>query len=199
MNREEIVRIFSEMPTIETERLILRPMRVSDAADMFRYARRSDVTTYLLWFPHPSQSYTEEYLRYIEKRYRLGEFFDWGVVDKESGRMIGTCGFTRFDYPHNVGEIGYVLSPEFHGKGLGTEAASRVLRFGFEELSLHRIEVKFMQGNEASLRVSQKLGMQFEGYRRDAMLVKGTYRTIGTSAILRKDFLDLSKDLAAFP
>lgn len=188
MNREEIVQKFSKMPTLETERLILRPMRVSDAKDMYHYAKRSDVTTYLLWSPHPSQSYTEEYLRYIEKRYRLGEFYDWAVVDRQSGRMIGTCGFTRLDFPHNVGEIGYVLSPDFHGRGLGTEAASRVLRFGFEVLGLHRIEVKFMQGNEASLHVAEKLGMTFEGYRRDAMLVKGRYRTIGMSAILAEEF-----------
>ena len=188
MNREEIVRRFSAMPILETERLILRPMRVSDAADMYDYARGSEVTAYLLWSPHPSQSYTRDYLKYIEKRYRLGEFYDWAVVDRESGRMIGTCGFTRFDFPHNIGEIGYVLSPAFHGRGFGTEAAACVLRFGFEELGLHRIEVKFMQGNAASLHVAEKLGMTFEGYRRDAMLVKGKYRTIGVSAVLAEEF-----------
>ena len=188
MNREEIVRVFSAMPTLKTERLILRPMRVSDAADMYDYAKGSEVTTYLLWSPHPSQSYTKDYLKYIEKRYRLGEFYDWAVVDLESARMIGTCGFTRFDFPHDIGEIGYVLSPAFHGRGFGTEAAARVLRFGFEELGLHRIEVKFMQGNAASLHVAEKLGMSFEGYRRDSMLVKGKYRTIGMSAILAEEF-----------
>ena len=193
MNREELVRIFSDMPKLQSERLWLRPMRVSDAEDMYCYAKRSDVTIYLLWSPHPSRSYTEEYLRYIEKRYRLGEFYDWAVVEKESGRMIGTCGFTRLDLSHNVGEIGYVLSPDFHGSGLGTEAAKRVLRFGFEVLGLHRIEVKFMQGNAASLRVSEKLGMQFEGYHRDAMFVKGQYRTIGMSAILAEDFFQNEK------
>lgn len=188
MNREEILQRFSNMPTLKTERLTLRPLRVSDAEDMYRYAKNGDVTTYLLWQPHPSLSYTEQYLRYIEKRYRLGEFYDWAVVDNQSGRMIGTCGFTRFDFPHDVGEIGYVLSPEFHGRGLGTEAAERVLRFGFEELRLHRIEVKFMQGNSASMHVAEKLGMTFEGYRRDGMLVKGSYRTIGMSAILAEEF-----------
>ncbi len=188
MNREEIVQLFSKMPTLESARLTLRPMRISDAEDMYRYARRLDVTEYLLWQPHPSQRYTEQYLQYIEKRYRLGEFYDWAVVDKQSGRMIGTCGFTRFDFPNDVGEIGYVLSPEMHGRGFGTEAASRVLAFGFEELRLHRIEVKFMEGNLASLHVAEKLGMTFEGYRRDGMLVKGKYRTIGMSAILAEEF-----------
>ncbi|MBQ8331522.1 MAG: GNAT family N-acetyltransferase [Clostridia bacterium] len=188
MKRERICQIFSDMPKLETPRLLLRQMRVSDAEDMFDYAAREDVTTYLLWSPHPTQSYTAEYLRYIRGRYSLGEFYDWAVVEKESGRMIGTCGFTRFDFPHNCGEIGYVLSPDYHGRGYGTEAASRVLRFGFEELGLHRIEAKFMKGNEASLHVMEKLGMTFEGYRRDGMLVKSAYRTIGICSILKSEF-----------
>ena len=188
MKKEMIYLTFSHMPTMESERLILRPMRVSDADDMYAYARREDVTTYLLWLPHPSIAYTREYLTYIEERYLLGEFYDWAVIEKASGKMIGTCGFTSIDAPHNVGEIGYVLNPDYHGQGFGTEAASRVLRFGFEELGLHRIEAKFMQGNESSLHVMEKLGMRNEGYRRDGLLVKGSYRTIGVCAILEHEW-----------
>ncbi len=187
MKREKIGRIFSHMPTLETPRLRLRPMRMSDSADFYDYARRPEVTVFLRWSPHSSEQYTKDYLRYIEQRYAMGEFYDWAVVEKESGRMIGTCGFTRFDFSHNAGEIGYVLNPDFHGKGYGTEAAQRVVRFGFEELGLHRIEAKFIQGNQASLRVMEKLGMRFEGYRRDGMWIKNSYRTIGVCAILEQD------------
>ena len=194
MKRETVCRIFSDMPTLRTDRLTLRPMQVSDARDMYAYARREDVTAYLLWSPHPSESYTAEYLRYIRGRYALGEFYDWAVVENDGGRMIGTCGFTRFDFPHNAGELGYVLNPAYHGKGYGTEAAERVLRFGFETLRLHRIEAKFMQGNEASRHVMEKLGMRFEGYRRDGMLVKGSYRTIGICAMLEQEYAGRHKE-----
>jgi ribosomal-protein-alanine N-acetyltransferase len=98
--------------------------------------------------------------------------------------MIGTCGFTSIDAANNSGEVGYVLNPDFHGRGYATEAVKRVIAFGFKNLELHRIEAKFMQGNDASLRVMEKVGMTFEGYHRDAMLVKGKYRTIGISAII---------------
>ena len=188
MNRERIYQIFSHMPRLESERLVLRPLCVSDANAMYRYACREDVTEYLLWSPHPSPTYTRDYLSYIEERYVTGGFFDWAVVEKESGRMIGTCGFTTIDAPNDMGEIGYVLSPEYHGKGYGTEAAARVLRFGFEELGLHRIEAKFMKGNDASLHVMEKLGMHLEGYRQDGMLVKGRYRTIGVCSLLEGDY-----------
>lgn len=188
MRREAVCQIFSHMPTLHTERLTLRPMRVSDTEDMFSYAKRADVTEFLLWSPHSAPSYTESYLRYLRGRYALGEFYDWAIVERESGRMIGTCGFTRIDFPHDCAELGYVLNPDYHKKGYATEAARRVLRFGFEVLELHRVEAKFMRGNDASLRVMEKLGMQFEGYRRDAMLVKGSYRTIGVCAILKHEF-----------
>ena len=186
MKKDTIYKIFRKMPTLYTERLILRPMRVSDAYDMYEYACRDDVTKYLLWSPHESIFVTKNYLAYIEKRYKIADFYDWAVIHAESGKMIGTAGFTRIDEHNSCGEIGYVLNPDYHGMGIGTEAAKRVMDFGFDVLGLHRIEAKFMRGNDASLRVMEKLGMSFEGYHIDSMLVKGEYRTIGYCARIKE-------------
>lgn len=188
MKKEHICRIFSRIPELETERLILRKMRVGDEEDMYAYAKRSEVTRYLLWSPHPDIYYTRDYLRYLATRYAAGSFYDWAIVLKSSGRMIGTCGFTAFDCPHDAAEIGYVLNPDYRGKGIAPEAVRAVLAFGFDKLALHRIEARFIEGNEASLRVMEKVGMRFEGYRREAMLIKGAYRTIGYSSILRAEY-----------
>jgi ribosomal-protein-alanine N-acetyltransferase len=188
MKKEHICRIFSRIPELETERLILRKMRVGDEEDMYAYAKRSEVTRYLLWSPHPDIYYTRDYLRYLATRYAAGSFYDWAIVLKSSGRMIGTCGFTAFDCPHDAAEIGYVLNPDYRGQGIAPEAVRAVLAFGFDKLALHRIEARFIEGNEASLRVMEKVGMRFEGYRREAMLIKGAYRTIGYSSILRAEY-----------
>jgi ribosomal-protein-alanine N-acetyltransferase len=188
MKKDLIYRLFSHIPTLETDRLILRGMRVSDASDMYEYARRPSVTEYLTWEPHASVEETREYLTYVGQRYRTGDFYDWSVVDKETGRMIGTCGFTSFNCPADSAEIGYVLNPAFQGRGLATEAVRRVLEFGFTELSLHRIEAHFIQGNDASRRLMERVGMQFEGFARESMRIKGRYRTIGTCGILRREF-----------
>ena len=104
--------------------------------------------------------------------------------------MIGTTGFTKIDSSHNCAEIGYVLNPSYHRKGYGKEAVSCIVDFGFDKLSLHRISARFMQGNEASLALMKSVGMTFEGYARESMLVKGKYRTIGTCAILRSDYYE---------
>ena len=189
MKIDLIYRLFSHIPTLETDRLILRGMRVSDAADMYAYARRPSVTEYLTWDPHTSESMTREYLIYVGQRYRTGDFYDWSVVCKEDGHMIGTCGFTSFNCPADSGEIGYVLNPDYQGQGLATEAVRRVLRFGFEELELHRIYARIMDGNKASERVAEKCGMRHEATLKSSLLVKGEYRTIKIYAILREEFL----------
>ena len=193
MKKENLLHIFSRMPELQTERLILRPMRVSDAPDMFEYACDPEVTRYLLWRAHESIAHTRSYLEYLGGRYRIGMHYEWAVVLKAEGRMIGTCGFASVDCPNNKAEIGYVLNPKYRGQGLMPEAVRRVLCFGFEMMSLHRIEARYMVGNDASRRVMDKVGMRFEGVARDGMLVKGAYRDIATCAILAEEFRHLEK------
>ena len=190
MKREEVYSIFSNIPELHTERLTLRRMKVGDSFDMFEYAAREDVTEFLLWKPHPNIAYTREYLQFVATHYEIGDFFDWAVVLTEEDKMIGTCGFTKFDYTHNLGEIGYVINPEYRGRGIAVEAVREVMRFGLEELKLNRIEAKCMEHNAASLRVMEKVGMTFEGFHRKAMKIKGKYETVGYSSILRDEFFE---------
>ena len=188
MNREEAARIFRDPPIIETPRLILRKLLKSDSEDMYEYSSNREVTRYLLWEPHLNETYTRKYLVYLQGRYRAGDFYDWGVIYKKSNKMIGTCGFTRFNFESNSAEVGYVLNPAFWGYGIALEAVLATMRFGFANLGLHRIEAKYMIGNDRSRRVMEKLGMQFEGVARDSMHVKGRFVSVGTCAILRDEF-----------
>lgn len=189
MKRETLYKVFSHLPQLSTERLILRKIKVSDAEDMFEYAHLEATTKYLTWRPHPNVNYTKEYLEYLSTRYAVGDFYDWAVILKKTGKMIGTCGFTRFDLPNNSAEIGYVLNPAYHGYGLATEAAHEVIRFGFDGLKLHRIEARHIPGNDASHRVMQKLGMRTDGILREAYLINGSYKSIVVCSVLRSDFI----------
>lgn len=183
-----IRKLFRDPPTLETDRLILRKLKASDYIDMYEYACREDVTRYLLWSPHKDKFQTLKYLTYIGTRYRAGDFYDWAIVHRESGKMIGTCGFTGFNQHDNSAEIGYVLNPEFWGREYACEAVKEVIGFGFCVLGLHRIEAKFMEKNSRSLRVMEKVGMTFEGIGRDCMLIKGKYENVGVCAILKGEF-----------
>ena len=189
MNKDTALEYFRDPPQLVTDRLVLRRMKKTDYHDMFDYAHNPEVTRYLTWEPHPDSLYTLRYLAYITTRYRAGDFSDWAVVLKENRRMIGTCGFTTFHYAHNSAEIGYVLHPDYWGRGIAAEAVRAVLREGFLHLNLHRIEARYMEGNARSRRVMEKVGMRFEGMQREAMFVKNTYVTIGVCAILAGEFI----------
>jgi len=187
MKREIIHEIFSKMPTLETERLVLRPLRMFDAFDMYEYSRMPETSRFLTWSPHTDIEYTKNYIAFVIDKCRAGEFYDWALVLKnEDEKMIGTCGFSKIDPSNDSGEIGYVINPDYHGNGYATEAAKKIIEFGFKNLKLHRIEAKYIVENTASLSVMKKCGLVYEGTARASMLIKGKYCDIGSCAIINE-------------
>ena len=159
-----------------------------DADDVYAYSSDSRVPEYLLWRPHTSPEESRRYVHLVKKYYTKKEFFDWALEHKESGRMIGTCGFSRIDETNLCAELGYVLNRVYWGQGLAVEAAREVIRIGFEVLSFNRIEARYMVENQASARVLEKLGFTFEGVHRKSIFVKGQFRDIGYYALLKEDY-----------
>ena len=193
MKKSIISNIFSNVPTLETERLILRKLMVSDADDMYEYSCDPNTTAFLTWSLHPDRYYTIDYIKFVLRQYKTGDFRDWAVIHKASGKMIGTCGFTSIDLNNKKGEIGYVYNSKFWGQGIATEALECVMAFGFEKLELNRIECRYMVENAASRRVMEKAGMTFEGVHRDFLLVKEKYRDVGICSILKNEFKEGEK------
>ncbi len=183
---------FSRTPALRTKRLILRKMTPSDAADMYEYSCLPEVTRYLLWYPHEDIEQTQAYLKSLQRLYKAGSFYDWAI--ELDGKMIGTCGYTSFSEEHGRAEVGYVINPKYWGMGIATEAVLAAIEFAVYELGMNRIEGHFIEGNEASLAVMKKCGMSFEGYLKDYMYIKGSYKNIGICAITRKDLEKMTAD-----
>lgn len=160
----------------EGRSIILRKLTPADAADMYEYARIPEVTRYLLWSPHTSESQTKQYLKYVQKQYSKGGCFDLAVTLPD-GKMIGTCGFARVDRENHAVEIGYVINPKYQNNGYATEAVSLVKCFAFFRLGMHRVYCRILEGNEASRRVCEKNGLREEAFLRSALLIKGSYRS----------------------
>lgn len=190
MTDTEIEKIFRRLPALRTERLLLRHMRVRDSADMFDYARRPEVTRYLLWNCHRTEEQTRRYLRHIERERRFGRICDWAIV--MNGRMIGSCGFVSIK-PTGEAEVGYVLSPDYWHRGIAPEALAAVIAFGFERLGLSSIEARFMSGNKPSRRVMEKCGMVYQGMKHDAIIVRGEWRDVGCCVIKKSQYSPSSK------
>ena len=188
MTLEKLHKIFTHIPTLTTERLILRRILPEDAEDMYDYSKNQTVTRYLLWEEHPAAEYTQNYIGFLQERYDLGDFYDWALISKDTKKMIGSCGFTSIDLPNNSAEIGYVLHPDYWGCGYMTEAVTEVLHFGFQTLGLSRISAVCMKENVASLRVMEKCGMRREGLLRQAVQAKGKQCDVFLAAITDEDY-----------
>lgn len=143
---------------IESERLILRPVTLKDAPDMYEYAQDEE-TTYYVFERHTSLEKTEEA---ITEYFLEDPFGKFGIELKGTGKMIGTIDL-RIKSEDKRAIIGYTLNKAFHGKGYMTEAAQRVLKLGFETLGLDCIAALHDERNAVSGKVMERLGMKKEG------------------------------------
>lgn len=179
--------VFSNLPTLETARLRLRPIRREDAAAVFSYTKDTEVTRHVLWDAHQTIAQARRFIRFLRRQYRRGLPASFAIALQGSDRVIGTIGFMWVNTDHQSAEIGYSLSREYWNKGLMTEALRAVLAFGFDTLHLNRIEGQHDTQNPASGKVMQHAGMQYEGLMRQRLRNKGRFIDVACYAILKSD------------
>ena len=177
-------KIGSDFPTLETDRLILRKVTSEDLKDMHAYGSNNEVSKYVSWTTHQTLSDTQHFLEQILEEYENKTNLFWGIGLKEKQTLIGTINFVTWSRKHKKAEIGYILSQDYWGKGYMTEATKEIIRFGFEEMDLIRIEARCTEENIGSERVMEKVGMSFEGTMRKGMLIKDKHRDIKLYSIL---------------
>ena len=181
---------FSRLPRLETPRLLLRPMVMHDAQDVYDYSRDPEVARYVLWSAHRSVSESRAYLRYILKQYRDGQPSSWGIVLKSTGRVVGTIGYMAYSEENSTVEIGYSLARALWNQGLMTEALHAVLAFSFERMRIHRVEAQHDAANPASGMVMSKCGMTHEGRLRGRVYNKGRFVDVELYAMVREDWAE---------
>ena len=151
------------LPTLETERLRLRPFGLSDARDVQRLAGAPEVAATTLLIPHPyPDGAAEAWIATHAPDFAAGTSLDLAIVPKEGPGIIGAIGLV-ITRSHARGALGYWLGVPWWGRGLTTEATLAMLAYGFSALALERIEAHHLVGNAASGRVMQKAGMRHEG------------------------------------
>lgn len=164
-----------DFPCYETERLRLRRPTMGDVPRMVELAGAFEIAATTLLLPHPYL--TEHALTFIEASdagWERKDDFVFAVALKEDDVLVGVMGLGPLT-PWNRAELGYWLGVPFWGRGYTTEAARRVIRFGFETLNLNRIYAGHFAHNLASGRVMQKVGMTYEGTMRQHYLRYGNY------------------------
>ena len=153
--------------TIETHRLTLRPYRLEDAEEMYaNWASDPEVTRFLTWPTHSDVEITRRVLTDWISRYEDGGFFNWAIVLKETGEVIGNIAVVRLEEAIEEAEIGYCLGRAFWGRGIMPEALRAVIDYLFDTVCVNRIMAGHDVNNPKSGRVMEKAGLKAEGIRR---------------------------------
>ena len=176
------------LDTLEGDLVRLRLPRLSDAGDLYTFARDEENSRHVLWEPHRSVSDSREVLRYIIRRNRKGLPMTLAITLKRDDRLIGTIGFQWINFESRSGEIGYSIARRLWNRGLATDALKTILPFAFDTLGLNRIEAKHDTGNPASGRVMEHAGFKLEGIARKSLLLKGMLVDVVNYALIREEW-----------
>lgn len=147
----------------ETPRLALRVWQDDDAEALFEICRHAEVMLHI--GEREPYSKIDEARRFINRAQgyqKENGFSRWAVVEKSSGKVIGSCGFARLTVTGEI-ELGYLFARDVWGRGLATEAAGACLRYGFEKLNFTQVVALTDPCHTASQRVLEKIGFTCRG------------------------------------
>ena len=176
------------MVTLPSERLVLREFVRDDFDSVHKYASDPEVVKFMPWGPNTRA----ETRRFIERNIQaqvVKPRTSYELAITIDGELIGGCGLTIHSISDKKAEVGYCLRRDMWGKGIATEVAASLIRFGFEELGLHRIRALCDTMNHGSYRVMEKNGMQREGVLRDEKRIRGEWRDSYIYSILEHEWV----------
>ena len=174
-------------PTLHTTHLVLGAFTTEDAAVLHQLAGDRHIADTTVSIPHPYElDHARAWIGQQERELVRGRAANFAVRLTDA-RLIGCAGLRDIDREHCQAELGFWIGREWWGHGYAREAASAVLRFGFEQLGLNRICAHHMARNPAAGKVLQHIGMQREGMLRQRVRKWGVYEDVVLYAILRED------------
>lgn len=161
---------FSPFPEITSQRLILRNILESDGEEILFLRSDKTINKYIERPESRATKHMADAIKFIKELHENIEnntSITWGITLKNESRIIGTICLWNFYETNNTAEVGYDLSPEFHSKGIMSEALRMIIDFGFKELKLDKIEAFTHKDNEPSKKLLERKGFRLLEDRRD--------------------------------
>ena len=150
-----------------TERLILRPITEYDAGEIFRIRSNPEINQFLNRNPPKNSFEALDFILNIKKKTANKEILFLGIALKSEPTLLGTLCLWNFSQDRKTAELGYELLPDYHGKGIMSEAVHCLLNYGFKDLNLKKIEAFTNRNNSNSINLLQKLKFVLNENRRD--------------------------------
>ncbi|MBP6985188.1 MAG: N-acetyltransferase [Alphaproteobacteria bacterium] len=176
------------MIQIETDRLMLRPLRMEDAESVFEYAYDPEITTYVTWDAHKTIDDSTAYIEMAIAEQQKTPLYPLAIVFKDKpDQVIGTVGIKTGPHPYEA-NLSYLIARKHWRKGLAFEAAHALVNLAFAEYGFKRIYAWCIKENKASSSLMKKLGMKFEGCFRSKTFRRDRFWDVEYYAILEDEW-----------
>jgi RimJ/RimL family protein N-acetyltransferase len=178
----------SSIPLTDMD-LLLRPFRLQDAHELYEAVRESlaDLQPWMSW---ANEGYTEltarEYITIARARWEEHTFYAFAIT--RGDRILGACTLSSIHPIYHFCNLGYWVRSSCHGQGIAGRAAKLGARFAFEQLGLIRVEIVIATGNQASLRVAEKICAHAEGMLLNRMVIGKSIYDAYMFSLLPSDF-----------
>ena len=178
-----------EQPVLETLRLQLRPLELSDSLEIQKAAGIREIADTMISLPHPYPvGEAERYIFQKQNEREAGSSVTFIIDKKEEKGFCGLIEVRDIDHEHSQGELSFWLAIKAWGHGYMSEVVQVIVRYGFEVLSLNRLYAYHMLRNPATGRVLKKNGFKQEGLLRQRVQKWGQYEDVVLLAVLRQDW-----------
>ena len=169
----------------EVSDIYIRPMTYDDIDDVVRWRNSDEVRKYFIYqgdFTRDSQ------IDWMKNHVETGEVAQMIICKTKDDRPLGCVYIRDIDMHHKKGEYGIFLADDVpRGKGIGTKAAKLMVKYGFEELGLHRIYLRAIEGNDRALKSYENAGFVKEGFLKDDVCINGKYVSIVWMAVVKSE------------
>ena len=180
--------IEKEFPILETERFVLRSLRLEDEEGFFELFSDPEVLKFYNMSQLTELEQAREHIAKRLARFAEGTAFRWAITLRGEDRLLGTIGFHNWDKEHLRAEVGYDIARRLWGQGAMSEVLPAVVRYGFEELGLNRMAGLCDPQNHGSRRVMEKAGFQVEGLLRENYVIHGKPSDALILSLLKRDW-----------
>ncbi len=179
---------FTSFPLLETDRLILRQLIANDAQAVFEIRNDYQVTKYNIGDAYNNIREAQTLIRNIQTEFDNEKTVRWGIVLKPQNKVVGMVGFNYWDQQDHRASIGFDLRQDHWRRGIMSEAVHEVLRFGFEDMRINRIEADASLYNVGSITLLRKVGFLQEGIQREQYYEDGNYHDLALFALLKREW-----------
>ena len=180
----------ASLPTLDTERLRLRPLAATDVPALYAVFGDAEVCRYWSRPALPDLAAADALLGEIERGFAARTLFQWGIAERATDDVVGTCTLAALSAEHRRAELGYALGRRAWGRGYAAEALPTLVRFAFDALGLRRLEADVDPRNARSIRLLERLGFVREGHQRERYEMQGEIQDAVLYGLLRREWDD---------